>query len=159
MESWDIGNAFLQGLRFDELESKARELGLESKKTRKVYLSPPLNVWRHLRSIPGSGINVGSLQVMFFVLLLLKPMYGLIDAPLLFQCALLLWCKKTLGGHPSLLDENHITWIERGYVTMSWTIHVDDINAIGSQDWLDWAREELEKALRNHQALQTAIHP
>ena len=145
MESWDIGNAFLQGLRFDELREKAKELGLETKKMRKVYLMPPKNVWRHLRSIPGSTIKISSLECAFYVLLLLKPMYGLIDAPLLFQCALLLWTKKTLGGQPSLLDENHIFWNEGGQIAMCWTIHVDDINAIGSQEWLDWSRSKLEK--------------
>ena len=69
---------------------------------------------------------------LLFCLECLKPMYGLIDAPLLFQSALLIWIKKVLGGAPSLLDENHIFWNEGGHIMMSRTIHVGDINAIGS---------------------------
>ena len=80
MDSWDIGNAFLQGLRIDELREKAKELGLETKNMRNVYLMPPKNVWRHLRSIPGSTIKVSSLECSKYVLLLLKPMYGTRDA-------------------------------------------------------------------------------
>eukprot|EP00959_Pyramimonas_sp_CCMP1952_P076945 1608135-Pyramimonas_sp.AAC.1 len=47
-EAFDVSTAFLQGLRFQENEARAKELGHECKKIRKVWLQPPANVWRHL---------------------------------------------------------------------------------------------------------------
>ena len=61
MESWDVSNAFLQGLSFDTLKTQAKKLGMEPMSVeRKVYLDPPANVWRHFRENPKSKINVSS---------------------------------------------------------------------------------------------------
>eukprot|EP00959_Pyramimonas_sp_CCMP1952_P081980 1712843-Pyramimonas_sp.AAC.1 len=51
LESWDISSAFLQGLRFQELAARARELGLDIREHREVYIAPPANVWRHLKKL------------------------------------------------------------------------------------------------------------
>ena len=49
--SLDIKEAFLQGLRFEELTKLARKLGHEQRRKRDVYVVPPENVWRHFRSL------------------------------------------------------------------------------------------------------------
>ena len=51
-ESLDVSNAFLQGLRFDQLEASSKKLGIEINTKRRVYFRPPKNVWRHLRNNP-----------------------------------------------------------------------------------------------------------
>ena len=89
IESVDIATAFLQGLQFQDVVRKAMALGHEHRQTRKVWLCPPANVWRHLREEPGSLICVDDLDIMFFAVELLKAIYGLVDGPLLFQLALL----------------------------------------------------------------------
>ena len=50
-ESWDISSAFMQGLRFSELSERSRELGLDVREKREVYIAPPANVWRHLKQL------------------------------------------------------------------------------------------------------------
>ena len=52
LEAYDISTAFFQGLRFQEMQQKARELGYDITSTRRVWLIPPANFWRHLRHIP-----------------------------------------------------------------------------------------------------------
>ena len=103
MESWDIGNAFLQGLDFRTLRQKAKELGIEMKSIRKVYLTPPRNVWRHFLELKseGSYIIVDDWDVFLALLLCLKPMYGFVDAPILWQLALLLWIVSIMLGTQS----------------------------------------------------------
>ena len=132
MESWDVSNAFLQGLTFDMLQSKAKQFGMEPlAEQRQIYLSPPANVWRHFRNHPNSKIKISSANVPFFVLLLLKPMYGLIDAPLMWQVALSSFIKSDLHGIRSCYDENFYVWHDnKGQLSMVWTTHVDDIFAV-----------------------------
>ena len=61
-ESWDIGNAFLQGSSFAELAKRAKELGYELKGDmldgRVVHLKPPPNVWRHLNNSPDFDFHI-----------------------------------------------------------------------------------------------------
>ena len=44
LESWDISTAFLQGLTFDELRKRSRELNIHCETIRRVYLAPLENV-------------------------------------------------------------------------------------------------------------------
>ena len=88
METWDISTAFLQGLKYSELKKHAQKLGIEVKENREVYLAPPANIWRHFREYDKSTINIADSMICSFVLLLLKPIYGTVDAPLLWQLAL-----------------------------------------------------------------------
>ena len=106
MELWDFSNAFLQGLSFKELYARAAELGLEVKAQRDVLFRPPPNVWRHLHALDGSTYRVEAWDIHLFILVLLKPMYGLVDAPFLWGIALSLVLKRELGGAPSLLDKD-----------------------------------------------------
>ena len=97
MESFDVQTAFLQGLKFSELGQKAKELGFEVKSDRNVWLVPPANFWRHLRNIPDSGIWVEDWQIGFYILQLMKAIYGLVDGPIMFQLALLHYLTQTMG--------------------------------------------------------------
>ena len=146
MESWDGSNAFLQGLSSNTLKTQAKKLGMEPLSVdRKVYLDPPPNVWRHFRNNPKSKINIPSSQIPFFVLLLLKPMYGLVDAPLLWQIALASFIVRDLKGIRSCYDENLYYWHDDdGQLAMLWTTHVDDIFAIYHQAIGDWAYKKLQ---------------
>ncbi len=53
--------------------------------------------------------------------------------------------KKDLKGTPSLLDEDFYYWTEKGHVTVFCTVHIDDVLACASQDFLDDSRMKLEK--------------
>ncbi len=124
MESYDISAAFLQGLRFDELKQRALEFGMAIREERKVYLRPPANMWRHFRDCSWSKIRFEEHLSMFMVLLLLKAIYGLVDAPLLWQLAFILFIKEEMEGVPSLLDEHFITWIRPGWeLHLAFTLH------------------------------------
>jgi hypothetical protein len=145
IESLDISTAFLQGLKFSEVVTKAAELGHEVKQARKVWFKPPANVWRHLREIPQSGIFVQDEDIEYFILELLKALYGLVDGPLLWQLALANFMVKELHFRTALHDENFF------YITDGWKIlaiyitHVDDILTMASQDFLDWAHDVIYK--------------
>ena len=47
VEGFDVKTAFLQGLRFAEIQEKARRLGIEIREQRRVWLRPPAHVWQH----------------------------------------------------------------------------------------------------------------
>eukprot|EP00959_Pyramimonas_sp_CCMP1952_P209441 4381806-Pyramimonas_sp.AAC.1 len=83
--------AFLQGLSFEEIRKRSKELKLSRTTVGKIYLNPPANVWRHLAGIEGSPVVVAPEDYGLFLLELLKPMYGLVDAPHLWQIALTLY--------------------------------------------------------------------
>ena len=154
LESWDISNAFLQGLSFKELQNRAKELKLELKEQRAVYLRPPANVWRHFREMPKSDIKIDFRYIMFFILVLLKPMYGLVDAPFLWQVALAVFLKTSLGGKASLLDDNFLFWHNGADLAMLMTIHVDDLLVAAYMRTLNENRAKLEEKfgkIKRHQ--------
>ena len=109
LESWDISTAFLQGLSFEELRKRSRELKLSCTTVRKVFLNPPANVWRHLANIKNSQVMVKPVDYGLFLLELLKPMYGLVDAPHLWQIALTLYLVSYLEARISLWDDNFVS--------------------------------------------------
>ena len=145
LETWDISNAFLKGLNYAELERLSKRLGLELRVNRKLYLKPPANVWRHLRDHPHSNIKIPEYLIGEFFLLLLKAIYGTVDAPLLFQLGLSLFVIERLFGVPSCLDENFFYWVDNGRVLMVCTIHVDDI-LLAYTRWIrDWCYDEMTR--------------
>ena len=144
MEVWDISTAFLRGLSYKELQDKARQLGIELKEAREVYLHPPKNLWRHFRQYPKSNIRIDPSMTMFFLLLLLKPIYGLVDAPLLWQLALALFIRCNLGGIQSVFDDNFFIWSDTR-IHMVWTIHVDDIIVLATSAFIKWALHEMQE--------------
>ena len=139
METWDISTALLQGLKYEELKRHAKKLGIEVRENREVYLAPPPNLWRHFREYKKSTINVSDCMAMFVVLLLLKPIYGTVDAPLLWQLALCLFIFQYLKGIQSVLDDSFLVWCSKGQLAMTWTIHVDDIIVLAKMWFPQWA--------------------
>ena len=87
LESWDVGAAFLKGFNFRQLEDALKKKGIVIPR-RECCLVPPKNVWRHFRSIPGCKWVVREGAEHLWLLLLIKAMYGLIDAPLAWQLCL-----------------------------------------------------------------------
>lgn len=145
IEGFDVKTAFLQGLRFSEIQEKARQLGIEIREQRQVWLRPPANVWRHLRAL--GFCTVKDVDRMLFVLKLLKALYGLVDGPLLFQLAFLDFFVSQLGFRSSLHDENFLftsckdTWTLVGIIIL----HVDDALVLGSWEFIRWVQYEAEK--------------
>ena len=145
METWDISTAFLQGLRYEELKKHAKALGIEIKENREVYLAPPPNVWRHFREYKNSTINIADTMICFFVLQLLKPIYGTVDAPLLWQLALCIFIIQDLKGIQSVFDDSFFTWSDaNNNLIMIWTVHVDDIIVLATKLYHQWALQRME---------------
>ena len=151
-ESWDVSAAFLQGLTFQEVERTAAELGVPSPLTeREIVIKLPGNVWFHL-FIKGAitrkqydEARAGRLGM-----LLLKPMYGLSDAPLLWQLALRHHLITQMGAIVSHYDENHFYFKERDargrtVLTGEATCHVDDTVFSGDSPHLNSRRTALER--------------
>ena len=145
LELWDISNAFLQGMSFDELHRRAKELNIEIKKKREIYFRPPANVWRHLKDLDRAKFNITLSEHYLYILILLKPMYGLVDAPFLWGLILSVFIRHTLGGTASFLDKEFYYWTANGHIEAIFTAHEDDILAIASQRFLKWSRELVEK--------------
>ena len=79
----------------------------------------------------------------------MKPIPGLIDAPLLWQAALAIFLCNDMGGRKSLLDDNYFYWPNEvanvsPLVWLSYTVHVDDLLSAGTIPWLVWGAEKLE---------------
>jgi hypothetical protein len=145
IEGFDVHTAFLQGLRFSEIQAKAQQLGIEIREQRQVWLRPPANMWRHLRALGFCTVN--DVDRMFFVLTLLKALYGLVDGPLLFQLAFLDFFVVNLGFRSSLHDENFLfisdteAWKLSGIIIL----HVDDALVLGSWNFIRWVQSEGER--------------
>jgi len=125
---------------------------------REAYICFSDNVWCHLRTAnmpncPPVGSNLSQ-----YCAQLLKPMYGLIDAPLLWQLCLRHFIVTTLHGRPSIYDDNFYSWRTNDNdnsnnnnnkpkhkpLVAVLTAHVDDTLACASQSTLDWLRKSLE---------------
>ena len=146
IECFDITTAFLQGLKFSEVESKARELGIETKEARAVWFKPPANVWRHLRQNQNSTIYVEDCDIDLFILRCLKALYGLVDGPLLWQLALLYFLKWEGGMEVSLYDENFLFIVDSfSQLICICTVHVDDLLVAATYEMLAWLAEIIEK--------------
>ena len=150
LESWDISSAFLQGISFSEIGRIASELGVPSPiEERTVYIVVPGNVWWHLhclgllRQISWDEIVGGQ-----WCLKLTKAMYGLVDAPLLWQLSLRHYLCRTMGADVSVHDDNYLIFRDASrpdVLVGAATIHVDDTGFGGKQGDLDSQRKHLEK--------------
>ena len=144
-ELYDISCAFLQGLAFKEMRSYALELGVELPVSRSVFVKPPANVWRHFRTLKAPGLIFSDSQSCLMILECLKAVYGLVDAPLLWQMALVHYLRKVLGGVSSCFDDNCIYWSDSGILVLMVTIHVDDLLVTGTGEMMSWLHKQLEK--------------
>ena len=135
VESWDIGGAFLKGMNFEAVRKLLESKGIKSPK-RKIAIVAPANVWRHLANFdPKFKLELH--QLGSYVLICLKPVYGLSDAPLAWQLCLHGHFESE-GGKASLMDENMFYWCgPPDYRTTSIvTTHVDDCGSAGKPEWL-----------------------
>ena len=82
-EAWDISTAVLQGLKFSEVQQKAKELGHDIHVPRQVFMMPPIDVWRILHSLDPKQFPHPS-YAKESILEILKAAYGLVDAPRLW---------------------------------------------------------------------------
>ena len=74
-----------------------------------------------------------------------KAMYGLCDAPALWQLALQHHVTKDMGGYPCLHDACHFYFRNHGELSGEATAHVDDTCFSGKQRDLDARRQMIEK--------------
>jgi hypothetical protein len=165
LESWDISSAFLQGFTFSTLSQCASQLGMDIRGLqREAYICFSDNVWCHLRTANMPNCPPVGSDLSQYCAQLLKPMYGLIDAPLLWQLCLRHFIVKFLHGRPSIYDDNFYSWrgnddnnnndnnqnttkqqpIKQMTITAVLTAHVDDTLVCASQPVLDWLRKSLE---------------
>ena len=149
--SLDIRGAFLQGLRFDELEKLAKRLGYEHRHERNVYIQPPENIWRLFRALVPSGhpLHISDKDRSRWLLLCLACMYGFTDAPLLFQFALIYYLCDTTEAIKSVYDDNHLYWLannsDKSWISLTATVHVDDLMVVGTAENIQWLKTALEK--------------
>jgi hypothetical protein len=127
-----VGTAFLKGFSFEKLMEALRAKGIHSR-IRRVFVQPPMNVWRHLRKL-STNLKVKAGDELLWVLEALKPVYGLGDGPLAWQLCLLEFLIDDKHGTQSHFDENFIIWFS-DYITDTdpgvqalATSHVDDNN-------------------------------
>ena len=104
LETWDASGAFLKGFPFPEVEARLKAKGYTAPK-RQVSIRPPANVWRHQRNMKDSNIHVPDNQTYWYVLELLKAMYGLDDGPLAWQLALAECFVQQRDAHQSVFDD------------------------------------------------------
>ena len=143
VEAWDISTAFPQGLKFSEVQKKARELGHDTHVPRQVFMLPPTDVWRILHKLDPYNFPHPS-KTFNSILEVLKAAYGLAGAPLLWKMSLLSYI-KTLGGQISKVDENFVTWRdETGELVLVMFIHADDIFVTGKASRPGWALNEIQ---------------
>ena len=143
LESWDISGAFLKGLSFEKVRELLRARGVRTP-IRKVAIVAPANVWRHLATFDAK-FRIDMTRVSEYVLLCIKPVYGLSDAPLAWQLCLHAHFEEQKGT-PSLMDENYFYWRDgHDKYCAGVTTHVDDCGAAGKRQWLDEQYELLVK--------------
>ncbi|CAE7220811.1 unnamed protein product, partial [Symbiodinium sp. CCMP2456] len=143
LESWDISGAFLKGLSFEKVRELLRARGIRTP-IRKVAIVAPANVWRHLASFDPK-FRIDFTRVNEYVLLCIKPVYGISDAPLAWQLCLRSHFEEQKGV-PSLTDENYFYWRDsKDQCSAGVTTHVDDCGAAGKRKWLDEQYELLVK--------------
>ena len=94
--------------------------------TRKAYITVPGNVWKHLRDLGFKCPNTANSHIQWCIELL-KAMYGLCDAPLLWQLRLRYFFVYMLGSFTSHYDDCHYYWKSSpSKLLASGTAHVDD---------------------------------
>ena len=145
MESWDVGSAFLQGFSFANLRRACDMLKVPMPDVqREVHIIVPDNVWFHLQELGFAGAP--RRDYFQYCIKLLKAMYGLVDAPLLWQLSLRYFLVFSTGARCSHFDENYYLWYDdEGKLIGEATAHVDDGNFAGTNEFLRWCHEKLER--------------
>ena len=130
VESWDVGSAFLQGISFADLDVICAKLGTtKPHANRNVLVEVPGNVWLRFHLHESGFLPEGVLPQQAarrYVLRLLKGMYGLNDAPQLWQLSLRYHLQIEMKATPSHHDDCFFSWRdpETGRCTGVATAHV-----------------------------------
>ena len=153
IESYDVSAAFLRGLTFDKVDRIASELGVPSPLTeRDIVITLPGNVWYFLYEL---GYITDAQYAMArrgqMGMRLKKCMYGLADAPYLWNLAIRHFLVFELMAIPCTYDECHFYWREvprqggPAELTGEATLHVDDTVFSGDPQKLSFRKHALEK--------------
>jgi hypothetical protein len=130
----DVGQAFLRGLTFEELAK------LTGEPIRKVSLEVDKETIEIIRELPGySNFDYS------WVLELLKPAYGLKDAPRLWGMKLDMVIMKRTGAIALRIDRRVYVWFQNGNFMLIMSTHVDDFKGAGLKDWAEWVLKELSE--------------
>ncbi|CAE7203697.1 RE2 [Symbiodinium natans] len=141
--SADVSEAFLRGLTFEELHKTGHDAVL-----REVQLILPAGSLELVKSLPGMSDFDPSTEVLH----LLKPGFGLKDAPRLWNLALQKVLKK-LGLVATQADPQFfIRHNEHGQLVLAMTTHVDDLKITGHDAEIAKVIKGLEEAFL-HSAL------
>jgi len=134
--TWDVSNAFLRGMSFEELAQ------LTGETLREVQFEVP-EAYRHFfEALPVcKGINWST-----HALRCLKAIYGLKDAPRAWRLKLHAVFLK-LGAIQLAVDKCLYAWRENGLTVLVGSVHVDDVKASGTPSMLKWLRQMLEEVL------------
>ena len=140
-QSWDlwsadISEAFLRGLTFEELHKDGvNEL-------RRVELELPPGGEQLLRLVPGYG----DFDPLSEVLVMLKPGFGLKDAPRLWLLALRR-VLNSIGARPTCIDPQlYCIHDAEGRLALLMSIHVDDIKICGQPKLMQLVIQKLEES-------------
>ena len=135
--SADVSEAFLRGLTFEELHKTGHDAVL-----REVQLILPAGSLELVKSLPGMSDFDPSTEVLH----LLKPGFGLKDAPRLWNLALQKVLKK-LGLVATQADPQFfIRHNEHGQLVLAMTTHVDDLKITGHDAEIAKVIKGLEEA-------------
>ena len=129
----DVATAFLQGLTFTELAK------LSGTETRSIAFVPPTGSERYFQELESKYVPGRD------VLELLKPAYGLKDAPKAWRTRLVQVLEST-GGTALHTDPNLFVWFNSGILTCILSTHVDDLKGAGIEDQVKRILRVLETA-------------
>ena len=131
----DVNTAFLRGLTFEQMSK------ITGEPLRVVHMSVPT---RHAQAF-SKYKGFENFKPEIHVLRLLKPVYGLKDAPKAWRMMLHVYLSE-LQGKQLLVDRQIYMWHdENNKLTMLVSTHVDDMKVTGDPAWIKWLCFELEK--------------
>lgn len=131
--SADVATAFLQGLTFQELAK------LSNTAVRQIAFVPPVGSEQYFQELEPKYVPWRD------VLELLKPAYGLRDAPLAWRTRLV-QVLTSIGGHGLHTDPNLFVWFSGGLLTCILSTHVDDLKGAGNDSQVKLILSALERA-------------
>ena len=132
--TWDVSTNFLQVLTFKELAA------MSNSELRQVAFTPPAGSEQYFKELP----NCERYDPMKHVLNMVKPVYGLKDAPKSWKINLDLIIRST-GGVPLHTDASLYLWFVQGLLQMMLSSHVDDLKGCGEAGLVTKVMKELER--------------
>ena len=132
--SADVGTAFLQGLTFEKM---AEATGEPLREVCIKLLPQTIGLLRRFEGFKNFDPNTQTLK-------LIKPVYGLKDAPRAWRL-MLDKILTEIHGFKMVVDRQIYMWHDdQGILCLIASTHVDDLKVTGRQDWIDWLIKEIE---------------